>query len=360
MNIEYQSEKNIEEHTESLEISTKLLIEAAKKRNIQVTMLNRKENLIQLSQDGKIEYIKQATKTRLDSYLSFSLMENKYLTRLLLEKKGLSIPKGIYINSRKKADSFLTEKFSTRKDQRDFFYLREMKAGRLVIKPVSSEFGSGISFLNELSTYEEWKKAFDISFSYSEEILIEEFISGQEYRFIVLGEKCRAVCKRIPANIIGDGFSSIEKLVQKKNDDPQRGKGHTSPVEKIQIGEIELAHLTTKKYTLKSIPPQGEQTFLRTNSNVSTGGESIDCTDEIPKDYQEIAELAAKSVGANLCGVDIILQDTRAAAKEKKYAILEVNFNPAIYIHEVPFQGKSRPLSNQILDLLGFTTFATP
>ncbi len=321
---------------EDLELSTNILIRKAKKRGLRVEILDRKENFICLSKGQKIEYIKQASKTSLDTYISFCIMEDKNITKIILEKNNFYVPKG-----------FCYDKIEfALKDYEKILSLNK----KFIVKPTTTNYGIGISTLPPLFPISDYKKALEISFSLSQQTIIEEFIHGKEYRFFIVGEECVAVCERIPANVIGDGKSTIEELVVKKNKDPRRGVGHISPLEKIQLTATELNVLKYQNLNLQSIPKINEKIFLRENSNVSTGGEPIDLTNEMPKYFKDICIQASKTVGAKLCGVDLIVPNLNA----KDYSLLELNFNPTIYIHEFPYEGQSRPVADKILDTLGF------
>jgi glutamate--cysteine ligase len=127
-------------------------------------------------------------------------------------------------------------------------------------------------------------------------ILIEEFIDGREFRFFVIGDEVVGILHRVPANVTGNGIQSIQELVQIKNQDPLRGKGYRTPLEKIQLGEAEAIFLRSQRKNFDYIPVPGEIVFLRENSNISTGGDSIDFTDDIPDSYKQIAIKAASAL----------------------------------------------------------------
>ncbi|MCB1156147.1 MAG: bifunctional glutamate--cysteine ligase GshA/glutathione synthetase GshB [Leptospiraceae bacterium] len=321
-----------------LEISTQIVIREALARKIRVEILDRKENFIRLSKDRKTEYVKEASKTSLDSYISFLIMENKSVSKLVLAEGGISVPSG--------------KSYDTISNALEDYSLYQSK--KVAIKPVTTNFGTGVFIKEENSNFENFKYYVETAFSYSSSIIIEDFIRGEEYRFLVLGEECVAVCKRVPANVKGDGKSNIIELIDKKNQDPRRGKGHVTPLEKIQLGEVEMENLISLGYCASSIPEDGETIFLRKNSNISTGGDSIDFTDEMHPSYKEIAIKASRLVSAKICGVDIIIENIDEKASPLNHGILEVNFNPVLYIHEYPYIGKSRGIGKKILDLLGF------
>ena len=147
---------------------------------------------------------------------------------------------------------------------------------------------------------------------------------------------------------------SIEELVDEKNKSPQRGKGHVTPLEKISIGIVEENYLATQDKDIYYVPNNGEIVYLRENSNISTGGDSIDFTDEILDEYKIIAVNSAKAVGAKICGADIIIQDVKAEPDKNNHSIIELNFNPILYAHDFPYKGQNRYVERKLLDLLGF------
>ena len=178
-------------------------------------------------------------------------------------------------------------------------------------------------------------------------------MKGTEYRFFVINDQVHAVLLRIPANVKGDGKHTIEELVMNKNRDPLRGRDHRTPLETIQLGELENLMLKGQGYGMGSIPQKDEIVYLRENSNVSTGGDSIDVTDQIPEDYKKIAVDAVSALGVKICGIDLIIENTDVpASHENAYGIIEANFNPSMYMHVYPYKGKSRRLTMHIIQYL--------
>lgn len=321
---------------EDLELSTQILILDAIKRGIEFNMMDRLENFMSLSDGEKVEYVKQATKTSKDSYITALIMENKLVTKDILRKNNIRVPKG------KDYDNIDEAK-------KDF---RLFKDEKIVIKPKSTNFGLGISIFPGEYSREDYDKAVEIAFREDSSILIEEFMTGKEYRFLVIGEEVVGILHREPANVIGNGESTIEELVSEKNKDPLRGKGYKTPLEKIKLGEIEEMFLKNQGLSFKYIPKNGEKIYLRENSNISTGGDSIDFTDKIHPSYKEVALKSAKAVKAIICGVDMVIDNIEEEAKEKNHGIIELNFNPAIHIHCFPYKGENRKAGEKILDLL--------
>lgn len=323
---------------ESLELSTQILIKEALTRDIEVEVLDWNDNFIRLKKGDKVEYVKQATKTSADTYISPLIMENKELTKLILKEHGISVPKGITIQSVQEAVNKINQFF----------------AMDIVIKPKSTNFGKGIIIIKNLQSTEVYKNAVEHALQYDSSILIEEYIRGREFRFLVIGDEVAAILHRVPANVKGDGIHSIKDLVIEKNKDPLRGKGYITPLEKINMGDVEEDYLKLQEKDFNYIPLYDEIIYLRENSNISTGGDSIDFTDDILEEYKTIAVNAAKAVNAKICGADIIIQDIHAKPDSNNYSVIELNFNPALHIHNFPYQGTNRYVEKRVLDLLGF------
>lgn len=321
---------------EDLELSTQLLLKAAVKRGIKFKLVDRDENFVRLSRDTHIEYVKQATKTSLDSYSTVLIMENKVVTKEVLKEQGIRVPAGeAFRNLDEAIASYDTYQGSP-----------------IVIKPKSTNFGLGITIFNQEFTRDEMLKAFEMAFAHDQTVLLEEFMTGKEYRFLVMGDEVVGILHRVPANVVGDGIHTIEQLVHEKNKNPLRGKGYKTPLEKIQLGEAEAMFLNNHSRDWTDIPQQGEVIFLRENSNISTGGDSIDFTDDIPQSYKDLAIQSAKAAGATICGVDMMIDDIEQEATDSNYSIIEINFNPAIHIHAYPYIGTNRKPEEKILDLL--------
>lgn len=323
---------------EDLELSSQLLMKAALRRGVEFKILDRSENFISLHRGEKTEYVMQATRTSLDNYSSVLMMENKLVTKKILEKADIRVPEGLDYQDVIRA--------------RSDFDLFEGKA--IVIKPKSTNFGLGITILKENNKEEIYKRAVDIAFEHDNSILIEEFIAGKEYRFFVINEEVSGILHRVPANVKGDGEKTITQLVEEKNKDSLRGKGYRTPLEKIRLEEAEAMFLADQNLNFNSIPEKDQIVYLRENSNISTGGDSIDFTDEIHPSYKEIAAKSAKALGVRITGLDMMIENITIPATNDNYAIIEMNFNPAIHIHCFPYQGKNRKLNEKILDALGF------
>ena len=332
------SEKNVFKLKgyEDLELSTQILILDSMKHGIEYEMLDRRDNFISLKKGDHIEYVKQATKTSKDAYITALIMENKLVTKKVLEKNNIKVPKGGY--------------YENIEDALGDYY--KYKGNQIVVKPKSTNFGIGITIFKGDFTKEEYNRAVEIGFENDNEILIEEFIKGKEYRFLVINDEVCGILHRVPANVVGDGKSTIRELVEEKNKNPLRGKGYKTPLEKISLGEAEEMFLRESNKDFDYVPSEDETVYLRENSNISTGGDSIDFTDDIDDSYKEIAIKAARSVNAKITGVDMMINDIKEKANSNNYGIIEINFNPAIHIHSYPYKGLNRKVAEKVLKLL--------
>ncbi|MFD1929566.1 bifunctional glutamate--cysteine ligase GshA/glutathione synthetase GshB [Sporosarcina siberiensis] len=320
-----------------MELSTQNLMFDAIQHGIQVDILDRHDQFLKLQLNDHVEFVKNGNMTSKDSYISTLIMENKTVTKKILHQHGFRVPGGEEFNNIEQAMRSY-ELFSSKP---------------FVVKPKSTNYGLGISIFKEGASFEDYQKALTIAFKEDSSVLIEEFLNGTEYRFFVLNDKTLAILSRIPANVKGDGTLTIEQLVNQKNQDPLRGLDHRTPLETIQLGELEVLMLKGQGYELDSIPKKDAIIYLRENSNVSTGGDSIDVTDLISEDYKKIAVDAVSALGAKISGIDLIIEDLKVpAATENAYGIIEANFNPSMYMHAYPYQGKSRRLTLNVLHYL--------
>ena len=321
---------------EELELSTQLVIREAQARGHAVEVLDARSNFIRIRGAGRVEYLRQATRTSADTYVSPLIMENKKVTKLLLAEAGIRVPEGGDYASLDAAGA-------------DF---PRWRSRGTVVKPNTTNFGIGVSMLPAPVSEAAYLKAVETALAADDTILVEELIPGREFRFLVIGDAVRAILHRVPARVLGDGRHSIAELIAEKNEDPLRGKGYRSPLEKLRTGPEEAAHLRLAGLDFASVPEAGREVELRPNSNISTGGDSLDFTDLIHPGYSELAVAAAAAVGARICGVDMLIEDVEREPAAASYGVIELNFNPALHIHDFPFRGENRRVERHVLDLL--------
>ena len=273
--------------------------------------------------------------TSKDNYVIPLAMANKTVTKKILAVADFPVPAGA--------------EFTTLEE--GILYYPLIKERQIVVKPKSTNFGLGISIFQEPASLEAYRKALEIAFSEDTAVLVEEFIAGTEYRFFVLDGQCEAVLLRVAANVVGDGQHTVRELVAIKNDNPLRGRDHRSPLEIIELGDIELLMLDQQGYRPDDILPAGVKVNLRRNSNISTGGDSIDVTDSMHPSYKELAADMAKSMGAWACGVDLIIPDSSAISTKEKpnCTCIELNFNPSMYMHTYCAEGPGQSITPKIL-----------
>lgn len=320
-----------------MELSTQILLFDAIQKGVKATILDQADQFLQLDFAGRREYVKNANMTSKDSYVVPLMMANKTVTKKVLHQAGFPVPAG--------------GEYDDMASALRAFPQYQKKA--IVVKPKSTNYGLGISIFKEPATLANYEQALEIAFKEDQAVLVEEFLPGTEYRFFVLDGRVEAVMLRVPANVVGDGRRSVRELVAAKNQDPLRGSHHRSPLELIQLGPIEELMLAEQGYTFDSVVPPEVTVYLRENSNVSTGGDSIDMTDEIPQDYQEVAIAAVNALGAKISGIDLIIPDLHVPANTPgAYGIIEANFNPAMHMHVYPYAGKSRRLTMAVLKYL--------
>ena len=321
----------------NMELSTQAVIEDAMKIGLKVQVIDENDQFLCLEYKGKIEYVKNGNMTSKDSYISPLIMENKIVTKKILDEQGFRVPRGYEISNLEEAVKI-------------FNYVKNKP---IVIKPKSTNFGLGISiFKHGTTSLDDYSKAIKFALKEDKDVLIEEFIEGTEYRFFVIEGKTKAVLLRVPANVEGDGKHTIRELVKIKNGNPLRGDAKKTPLKKIELGEIEELQLKEQGFSFETVLRNGEIAYLRENSNISTGGDSIDMTDEVHQSYKELAVKITDAMMAKVCGVDLIIPDIKEEITRENYGVIEANFNPMMMMHIYPHQGKSRRLSLDILKML--------
>ena len=323
---------------EEMELSTQMLLFDAIQKGIHFEILDEQDQFLKLWHKDHVEYVKNGNMTSKDNYVVPLAMANKTVTKKILADAGFPVPAG---------DEFTSL-------EQGLAYYPLIKDKQIVVKPKSTNFGLGISIFQEPASLDNYQKALEIAFAEDTAVLVEEFIPGTEYRFFILDGRCEAVLLRVAANVVGDGKHTIRELVAQKNANPLRGRDHRSPLEIIELGDIEQLMLAQQGYAPDDILPEGKKVNLRRNSNISTGGDSIDVTETMDSSYQELAAAMATSIEAWACGVDLIIPDkTQPASKEKPhFTCIELNFNPAMYIHTYCAEGPGQAITPKILDKL--------
>lgn len=311
--------------------STNAIVEEAKKRGIPVTRIG-DESLVRLGY-GRYSRIIESTLTDTTSCIAVDISCNKQLTKSILSEHHIPVPYGKVVYSEISA------------------VIAAKQIGLpVVIKPFNANQGKGV-FLN-LTSEKDIKVAFREASKFSNGIIVEKFIVGKDYRILVVGDKVSAVSERLPAMVIGDGEHSVKELVDIVNQDKRRGDSHEKPLTKIKLDTIAINKLKDSHMTVDSVLEKGQKILLRSNGNLSTGGTAIDCTDTIHPENKELAVLAAKVIGIDIAGIDVVTDDISKSILETGGTIVEVNTAPGIRMHLYPSQGKPRNVAQDIVNYL--------
>lgn len=333
---EYDPEKDIEElkylkRKYSLGPSTQAIVSECDRRNIPYKRLGN-DSLVVLGHGHRQKRIR-ATITSSTSSIGLEAAADKNETKKMLSAAFIPVPEGVVIYEAAEIKQVMKEL--------DF---------PLVVKPVNGNHGRGIT--THINSYQELVDAFYVAKTVSDEIIIEEFIEGSDYRFLVVNYKLIAVAKRTPAMIIGDGKSTIEHLIEETNKDPQRGEGHENIMTKIEVDEMTLTILSKKGYSLQSVLEDKEILFLKDTANLSTGGSASDVTDKVHPGTKFLIERAAQILNLNICGIDVVATNINVPLIKATGAILEINASPGLRMHLSPSSGIARNVAEPIIDML--------
>ncbi len=311
--------------------STGCIVEEAAKRNIPYIRLN-KQSLVQLGYGVNQKRIR-ATIASTTSNIAVDIACDKEETKLLLEAAEIPVPKGTVIRT----EEGLTEAIEK------FKY-------PLVIKPIDGNHGKGNT--TNITTYEQAVKAFAAAKEYGRNVIIEKFITGYDFRCLVINYKFICAALRTPASVVGDGKNNIQWLIDETNKDPRRGYGHEKVLTQITMDQFTQKMLDDVGYTLETIPKKDERVMLKPTANLSTGGTSTDVTDEVHPANVFMFERIAKIIGLDICGIDIMANDLRNPVSEIGGAILEVNAAPGFRMHIEPSEGLPRNVAEPVVDML--------
>ncbi len=311
--------------------STGCIVEEAAKRGIPYIRLN-KHSLVQLGYGVNQKRIR-ATIASTTSNIAVDIACDKEETKLLLEAAEIPVPRGTVIRTEAGLDEAI-EKFGY----------------PLVIKPIDGNHGKGNT--TNIINREQALTAFEAAKVYGRNVIIERFITGFDFRCLVINNKFICAALRTPASIVGDGEHNIQWLIEETNKDPRRGFGHEKVLTQITIDQFTQKMLDDENITLETIPAKGERVMLKPTANLSTGGTSTDVTDEVHPANVFMFERIAKIIGLDICGIDVMAMDLRTPVAENGGAILEVNAAPGFRMHIDPSEGLPRNVAEPVVDML--------
>jgi cyanophycin synthetase len=333
---EYDLEHDIQQMREIREAtrlgpSTGSIVEEAIARDIPWIRLNR-NSLVQLGY-GKNQVRFRATMTEKTSSIAVDIASDKEETKRMLLEQAIPVAKGTTISSVNDVDRAIRE-----------------VGFPLVFKPLDGNHGRGISI--NIRNREDAVAAYEFAAKISRRVIVERFVTGYDFRVLVIDHKMVAAALRDPANVKGDGESTIQQLIDNENMDPRRGYGHEKVLTLITVDRDTLDLLEKKGYTLDSVPAKGEKVFVKSTANLSTGGTSIDVTDQVHPQNIFFCERISKIIGLDICGIDIMAQNLSQPLTDTGGVILEVNAAPGFRMHIAPSEGLARNVAGNVIDML--------
>lgn len=220
----------------------------------------------------------------------------------------------------------------------------------IVIKPLDGNHGKGASI--NVKNREDAVEGLAYAKKYSHRVIVERFITGYDFRVLIIDNKLVAAAKREPAHVKGDGVHNIQQLIDETNLDPRRGYGHENVLTQIDVDRDTTDLLEKLNYTLETIPKKDEIVYLKSTANLSTGGTSIDVTDMMHPENIFLCERISRVIGLDVCGVDIMAENLTQPLKENGGCILEVNAAPGFRMHLAPSEGLPRNVAAPVIDML--------
>ncbi len=220
----------------------------------------------------------------------------------------------------------------------------------IVLKPLDGNHGKGASI--NVTNWEEALAGLAYAKNYSRRVIVEKFITGFDFRVLIIDNKLVAAAKRIPANVVGNGKDTIQKLIEITNLDPKRGYGHENVLTQIDVDRDTLDLLEKLGYSTETVPSKDEIVYLKSTANLSTGGTSVDVTDMMHPENIFLCERISRVIGLDICGVDIMAENLTQPLKENGGCILEVNAAPGFRMHLAPSEGLPRNVASPVIDML--------
>ena len=311
--------------------STGAIVQAAVARNIPFRRLTN-GSLVAFGWGSRQRKIQAAEIDRTGA-IAEAIAQDKELTKKLLHAAGVPVPLG-----------------RTVADPDDAWALAQEIGLPVVIKPKDGNQGKGVTV--NITTREQLDAGYAAAAEFRDDVLVERYLPGNDFRLLVIGNKLVAAARRDPPIVVGDGVHTVRQLVDQVNLDPRRGNGHSTPLTKIRFDDIALASLSNQGFVAESVPPKGQRVILRNNANLSTGGAATDVTDDVHPEVAARAIAAAHMVGLDICGVDLVCDSVLKPIEEQNGGIVEVNAAPGLRMHRSPSFGKGRPIGEAIISTL--------
>jgi cyanophycin synthetase len=333
---EYDVQADIQEihklwHQEKLGPTTYSIVEEAQKRNIPFLRLDG-GSLVQLGYGCKQKRIEAAMSSS-TSMIATDIAGDKDRTKQLLTAANIPVPFGEVVNNVENLKDVIEE-----------------IGFPIVLKPLNGNHGKGATI--NINNWPCAATAFQRAQKFSEKVIIEKYIQGNDYRVLVVDNKFVAAALRKPACIVGNGRSTIRELIDEVNKDPRRGECHEKVLTRINVDDMTLELLERSKYTLETILSLGQELLLKPTANLSTGGTAMDVTDEVHPANIFLFERVARIIGLDICGIDVMASDLQTPLRESGGVILEVNAAPGFRMHLNPTSGQPRNVARPVVDML--------
>ncbi len=307
--------------------STGCIVEAAESRHLPFIRLST-GNLVQLGYGSRQRRIWTAETDR-TSAIAESISRDKDLTKSLLASCGVPVPEGVTVKS-----------------PEDAWEAAEDIGLPVVVKPSDGNHGRGV-FTN-LTTREEIETAFSVAQDEGSEVIVERFIPGNEHRLLVVGGRMVAASRGETAQVVGDGKSTVLELIELQlTSEPRRGNSEDHPLNRVRLDSAARLEVRRQGFEPDGVPPEGKVVVIQRNGNVS-----IDCTAEVHPDTAETVALAARIVGLDIAGVDLVVEDVSKPLADQGGAIVEVNAGPGLLMHIKPAAGEPQPVGKAIVEHL--------
>ncbi len=311
--------------------STGCIVNAAIAKNIPFSRMT-EGSMVRFGWGSKQRRI-QAAEMDATSAIAESIAQDKDLTKKLLAAAGVPVPTGRQV-----------------KDANDAWEAAQEVGLPVVVKPLDGNQGKGITV--NITTREHLVAAYNTAVTFRDDVIVERYLPGNDFRLLVVGDKLVAAARRDPPKVVGDGVQTIAQLVEQVNQDPRRGTGHSTSLTKMRFDEIAHACLASQGFTAESIPVKGQRVNLRNNANLSTGGSATDVTDDVHPEVAARAVSAAHMVGLDICGVDLVCDSILRPIEEQGGGIVEVNAAPGLRMHLTPSFGKGRAVGEAIISAM--------
>jgi cyanophycin synthetase len=308
--------------------STACIVEAAARRHLPATRLLARGNLVQLGYGARSQRIWTAETDR-TAAIAESISRDKDLTKSLLRSCGVPVPEGRPVTSRE-----------------DAWEAAEEIGTPVVVKPSDGNHGRGVFI--ELTSKEEVESAYQVALDEGSGVLVERYIRGTEHRMLVVGGNLVAASRGDSVSVTGDGKSTVAELIKSQiNSDPRRGRTEDHPLNVITLDTAATMEIARRGFSSNSVPPEGLEVLIQRNGN-----HAFDVTDEVHPSVAAAASLAARIIGLDIAGIDLVATDISRPLAEQEAAIVEVNAGPSLLMHIKPAVGTPRPVGSAIVDHL--------